>query len=316
MLRLILTVAAAALVLVTAFVLSARLWWAFDLLTHFRLQYVVAALILGLAALAVRAYPAAAVLAAVALVHGWAIKDLWLGDGTTTAAAAPAGVPLRVASANVLAANLTPGRVLAFVRAADADLVVLVDAQGDRWREVLAAIGALYPHRTPESWRAGAPVLLFSRYPILRDRVVRPLEGRRPYLLAEITVGGRTVTVAAVHPSSPSPSEAADSHRRNLELAYIAESIEGADRPVIVAGDFNTSPWSPHFRDLTAATGLRNAAEGHGYIGTWPRWFWPARIPIDHVLVKGLVAVATVARGRAIGSDHFPIIADLRLLGG
>ena len=85
---------------------------------------------------------------------------------------------------------------------------------------------------------------------------------------------------------------------------------------MIVAGDFNTTPWSPYFRDLVAAAGLRNAAEGHGYVGTWPAWFWPALIPIDHVLLKGPLVATSVRRGPAIGSDHFPIIADVRLLLG
>jgi endonuclease/exonuclease/phosphatase (EEP) superfamily protein YafD len=85
---------------------------------------------------------------------------------------------------------------------------------------------------------------------------------------------------------------------------------------VIVVGDFNTTPWSPCFQDLLAAAGLRNATLGHGYIGTWPTWFWPALIPIDHVLLKGPLAATTVGRGPAIGSDHYPIIADLRLLFG
>ena len=82
---------------------------------------------------------------------------------------------------------------------------------------------------------------------------------------------------------------------------------------MIVAGDFNVTPWSPHFRDLLKAAGLRNAACGPGYLATWPRWFWPARIPIDHVLLKGPWAVTTLRLGPAFGSDHYPIIADLCL---
>jgi endonuclease/exonuclease/phosphatase (EEP) superfamily protein YafD len=137
-LKLLLMLAAAGLVLITAFTFAARLWWAFDLFSHFRLQYVVAALVLGVAALAVRAHPIAAVLAAVALVHGWTIKDLWWGG---TASAAPGGVPLRVVSANVRSQNRTPEKVLSFVRAADADLVVLVDSKLERWKPVLTELG-------------------------------------------------------------------------------------------------------------------------------------------------------------------------------
>jgi endonuclease/exonuclease/phosphatase (EEP) superfamily protein YafD len=310
-LNVILMLAAAGLVLASAFALGARLWWAFDLFSHFRLQYLVAALMLLVAALALRNHPAAALLAAVALVHGWAIKDLWLGG---TASAAQGGTPLRVVSVNVLSANPTPEAVLQLVGRADADLVVLVDAKSRRWRPVLDELGALYPYRAPSSWRAGAPVILLSRHPVVAEEVVRPPRGRRPYLVAELAVGGQPLVVVAVHPSSPSPTGPGHSRRRNRELDHIAEVVRNAERPVIVAGDFNTTPWSPHFKDLVAAAGLRNAARGHGYIATWPTWFWPALIPIDHVLLKGTLAATTVRRGLPIGSDHFPIIADLRLL--
>jgi endonuclease/exonuclease/phosphatase (EEP) superfamily protein YafD len=312
-LNLLLMLAAAGLVLITAFTFAARLWWAFDLFSHFRLQYLVAALVLCVAALAVRAHPTAAVLAAVALVHGWAIKDLWWGG---TASAAPGGVPLRVVSANVLSQNRTPEKVLEFVRAADADLVVLVDPRLQRWKPVLAELAALYPYETPRGSGEGPAVILFSRHPILDEELVRPPGGQRPYLMAEVAVGGETLVVAGVHPSSPSPSEPGDTRRRNRDLDHIRDIARDTDRPVIVAGDFNTTPWSPYFQDLLAAAGLRDAAEGHGYIGSWPTWFWPALIPIDHVLLKGPLAATAVRRGPAIGSDHYPIIADLRLLSG
>jgi endonuclease/exonuclease/phosphatase (EEP) superfamily protein YafD len=312
-LNLFLMLAAAGLALITVFALAARLWWAFDLFSHFRLQYVIVALTLGVPALATRAYPTAAVLAVVALVHGWTIKDLWWGG---TASAAPGGVPLRVLSANVLSANRTSEKVLEMVRAVDADLVVLVDARQKRWQPVLTALRALYPFSAPQAARERPPVILFSRYPIVDQQLVRPPGGPRPYLLAEIAVDGETLLVAGVHPSSPSSREPRDTRRRNRELNHIAEIAREADRPLIVAGDFNTTPWSPYFQDLLAAAGLRNAAEGYGYIGTWPASFWPALIPIDHVLLKGPLAATTLRRGPAIGSDHFPIIADLRLLSG
>jgi endonuclease/exonuclease/phosphatase (EEP) superfamily protein YafD len=312
-LNLFLMLAAAGLMLITAFTFAARLWWAFDLFSHFRLQYVVAALVLSLAAFAVRAHPMAAVLALVALVHGWAIKDLWWGG---TANAALGGVPLRVVSANVLSQNRTPEKVFEFVRAADADLVVLVDARQKRWQPVLTALRALYPYDAPPGSRERPPVILFSRHPIVDHEVVRPPGGQRPYLVAEVAVDGATLVVAGVHPSSPWPSEPHDTRGRNRELDRIGEIARDTDRPVIVAGDFNTTPWSPYFQDLLASAGLRNAGMGHGYIGTWPAWFWPALVPIDHVLLKGPLAATRVRRGPAVGSDHYPIIADLRVLFG
>lgn len=310
----ILWVAAAALVLVTIATAAARLSWLFDLFTHFRLQYVVAAAVFGALAVCVGAWRPAVVLLVVALFHAWTIKDLWLGGEAAAAGPAGAGTPVRVASANVQVDSPSPQQVVAFARDAGPDLLMLVETQTSRWRPVLTDLAALYPHQAPAGWRDGASVILFSRYPIVAQEVVRPPEGRRPYLKAQVEIAGRRVTVLGVHPASPSPGAPQDSHIRNRALDHITRKVWEANRSAVVMGDFNTSPWSPHFRDLIAATDLRNAADGHGWIGTWPRWLWPAQIPIDHVLVAGPIAVTDVERGASTGSDHYPVVADLLVL--
>lgn len=309
--RLILNLVAAGLVLVTLSTFAAKRSWIFDLLSHFRLQYVVAAALLFAVALAVRVYPAAIVFAAIAVLHGWTIKGLWLDESV---AAAVDGRQLRVLSANVLRSNPAPDRVANFVHASNADIVVLVEADRARWRQTLVSIGERYPHRAPEGWRDGAPILLFSRYPIVHTALVEPPTRQRPYLIAEIEMGTRSLTVVGVHPAAPSlTNNGRDSRRRNRTLDHIASNIESVDTPVVVAGDFNTTPFSPHFAALIEAAGLRNAAAGHGWIGTWPQGFWPARIPIDHILIKGPLIATQFERGPAIGSDHFPVLAELRL---
>ena len=313
-LRLLLALAAAALLAVTIFVLLGRVWWVFDLFTHFRVQYFVAATVLAVVALVLRAYPSAAVFAALALSHGLVIKNLWFGDGASEAG--KNGMSLRVITANVLNSNRTPKKVADFVRHAEGDVVILIDARRDHWLPVLGEIGLRYPHRAPKTWSEGGPIILFSRFPVLRYQQIEPPRGERPYLEAELSVDERIVTVLGVHPASPTMTDPTDSWQRNHSLNHIGRTMEDRMRPLIVAGDFNTTPWSPHFRDLIAANGLRNAAQGHGLIATWPRQFWPLRIPIDHVLVRGPIAAHEVRRGPSIGSDHFPVIADLRLQGG
>jgi endonuclease/exonuclease/phosphatase (EEP) superfamily protein YafD len=312
--HLILASGAVALVLATAFTLAARLWWVFDLFSHFRLQYVVAAGIFALLALATGAWLTAGVLVAVALVHGFALRNLWRGG----LAAEALGTPLRVLTFNVLAGNQAPAAVLRLVRASDADLVVIVDAKRMRWRRVIFDLSDLYPscvprQRWPEParrWLEPPRVFLFSRFPIVDDAVAGSSGG--PCLAVELAAGGQSMVVAGVHVSPMLPGAR---HRRlRRELAQFAEFVGRTDRPVLVAGDFNATPWSPHFRDLIEAAGLRNAADGRGYVATWPSWFCPARIPIDHILLKGPLTVTSLRRGPAVGSDHYPLIADLRLL--
>lgn len=307
--KLALSMLAGLLALVTLAVLAARLWWPFDLLSHFRLQYVIVALVLLVVALAVGARPAAAVLAVVVIVHGWAVRDLWLPP---TASPLSGGVPVSIISINVLSANQRPEAVGAFIHDRRPDIAVLVDAQGERWRETLARLAAVFPHAAPDHWReATSPVVILSRFPIRFDRLAPQVADRPPFLLTTMDIAGREVTVTGVHPTSPDAFNGAESRARNRQLDMLADALGRSDAPAIVAGDFNTSLWSPHARDLLRATGLRAAAAGFGWHATWPHRPRYVRVPIDHVLVRGPIGVRGFRRGPAVGSDHLPILADL-----
>src|SRR5690606_11658512 len=121
----------------------------------------------------------------------------------------------------------------------------------------------------------------------------------------------REVTVIGVHPPHP-----VRPHHVPVFVAYlqnVAEAVRQADSPVVVMGDFNTTAFSPSFQDLLAATGIENASEGFGYAATWPVAAGPFGLPIDHVLVSPEFAVRDVVVGPAMGSDHAPVIVDVRL---
>lgn len=79
-----------------------------------------------------------------------------------------------------------------------------------------------------------------------------------------------------------------------------------------VLGDLNATPWSPRFRDLVAAAGLRQARRGFGLQASWgPRPLPWALLPIDHVLLRGPWQVRSFRAGPRLGSDHRPVVAEL-----
>ena len=109
---------------------------------------------------------------------------------------------------------------------------------------------------------------------------------------------------------------------RELAIVNTHLSILGRERPgqveallagidadeVVIAGDFNCTPWSSAFRTLACT--LRPA--------TRRARSWPARLPIiplDHILFRGPLHVVRsgVWRGGAArtASDHLPVIAEL-----
>ena len=60
-------------------------------------------------------------------------------------------------------------------------------------------------------------------------------------------------------------------------------------------------------------SGLHDCARGFGLARSWPAQFAPLGIRIDHCLVSREWESVRVDIGRALGSDHLPVIAELSL---
>jgi endonuclease/exonuclease/phosphatase family metal-dependent hydrolase len=108
--------------------------------------------------------------------------------------------------------------------------------------------------------------------------------------------------------------ELVNTHLSNLfrerpgQVAALA--AEMASEALIVAGDFNMTPWSPAYRALRHGSFLHSATR---FARTWPA---PAPlVPLDHILYRGQVELA---RGEAwlggparTASDHLPVVIEL-----
>jgi endonuclease/exonuclease/phosphatase (EEP) superfamily protein YafD len=85
----------------------------------------------------------------------------------------------------------------------------------------------------------------------------------------------------------------------------------------VLAGDLNTSPWSPTNRRLLAGLGLVDTAAGPWPPATrlWRELGLPRQLgaAVDRIAVSRGVAVERFVVGPEIGSDHLPVLADLRL---
>ena len=87
-----------------------------------------------------------------------------------------------------------------------------------------------------------------------------------------------------MHLSAPaSPRRAA---ARNQELRELAARSAAVDGPLVVAGDFNITPYSPYFVDWLAASGLTDSRRGRTLSVSWPTTLPWLGIPIDHVAVN------------------------------
>lgn len=295
--------------------MTASRWWLGDLAVHFPLQYVALALIAFLVFVGLRRPVLAALALGIALVNALSAAPVLATrpppEPRLVAQTVEPPIRLRMVAINVLYRNREHAQVAEFLRRERPDVVALVE-MNDRWRRALATVAKEYPYRYETKGSTGRGVSLWSRVP-LRDAGILNVEAQRePAIRATLMVANRPLRLFAVHASWPmAPASAA---LRNRQLALLAREARATQAmPLVVIGDLNISPFSPHFQRLLKDSGLRSAAEGFGWQPTWPTYLPPAGIQIDHALITPTLRVRAFRRGPFTGSDHRPIVMDLAL---
>ena len=313
-------VAAGAVALITLLSLCGRHAWLLDLLTFGRQHLAVISVLLVAGASYARRWRLALVAVACAVINGVPLLPTQ-ATGVSPAAAAATAAPVRIVSLNLLASNSRRNPTLDSLREGDADIIALQEFS-PRWSRRLQALAERYPYSFPARGGRYNSNVIFSRYPIVEAALLDPPDSRltrrhRP-IRAVLDIEGRELVVYVVHP--PTPRSREQWRQRNAELMWLASLSRSLDgqRTRLMAGDFNTPPWSFLFGDLTAASGLGDASGGGLRMPTrQPRLLTPylawLGAPVDHVLVSPDIMVTNYFVGANTYSDHLPVVADLLL---
>lgn len=286
-----------------------RWHWLPDLANHFRWYYLVWALAwLPLAAVCRSRRSSWLCLGLVIALNGWVMLPYWLP--APNPAARPGAVPLSLVSVNVLTSNHDTAAVVGYLRRRAPDLVVVLEVD-EAWALALGDLDDLFPHRIVKPRTDNFGIALLSRHPLEDAQIVDFGDVDVPSVVARVVRDSDAVTVVATHPVPP--LGAGNARDRDAALRALAEHVAAAPVPCIVAGDFNATPWCTAFRDLVTRSGLRDTALGRGVQPTWNARSWGPRIPIDHILAPPGSVVLHRAVGPDVGSDHFPVEAELVL---
>lgn len=267
--------------------------------------------------------------AVLCLPLGFAIRDTWrraviaifvgciVVNGATIhrtvrAATAPpqearGGIRLTVVTVNLLWSNGQHQRLRDWLRAEAPDIVVTQETTS-RWAAQLDKLDDLLPYR-----RLPGPtddLAILSRYPFeMANEIDIRVHGT--LAMARLSIGQRRIGLMALHASVPlSPAWQV---ARDEMFGDIARFARRTRHPLIVAGDFNATPWSRSMRLMVRESPLRHAP------GFWrPTWaayvpHWMG-IPIDHVLAATDCHVVDRRVGPDIGSDHRPVLATVDCL--
>jgi endonuclease/exonuclease/phosphatase (EEP) superfamily protein YafD len=223
---------------------------------------------------------------------------------------------VRILVWNTLVSNTSASVGASLILDSGADVCVILEPSGallDEMRES-ARIAQEFPYAAlPDNAGPGFRVIL-SRWPMRHPDT--ELDGPPIRVKARIVdrPEGPFLFVAAHPRSARSAALWREGHAEVDRIADLARRAAGRF-PVVVAGDFNSTPTGSRSRHLCREGGLLRATPMLAG-GTWPAW-WPGWLSasIDDVAVGPGVEVSSWRRLRGSGSDHRPVVVDVSLDG-
>lgn len=282
-------------------------WWVLELLSHFQIQYATLTATALLCFVLLKRTRGAIAASLVLAINLSLLLPLFQGRPLASAAHKPA---LRLVYANIHTSNLNHQPLLDLIATEAADVVMLAEVT-DRWAKALSALNETYPHKVVCPRIDNFGIGLWSRHPLKIGKVHYWGDANVPSIQAELDHQGEAVTILLTHPLPPMRRRLSQLRDQQLrQLAGIAQSH--GDRTILL-GDFNTTAFSPIFDEVLAISGLLDSTRGFGPQPSWPAGLpWVLRIPIDHCLHSADLSVTERRVGPSIGSDHLPILLELR----
>ena len=320
---------AALLVLVTAIpsilAIFGSLLPVLDILNHLQLLLFFGTLVAFAVALLVRAKRWALLLAFLGFAaSAWTFVPEWLSSLAPRPAVSDA-TTLKVMTHNIFGLNYDMERVASVIASEDPDIVALQEYFPEQ-----ATLDVLLKPKYPYSVRCQggkrANLGLYSKIPFDREMSAADCPSdaygkqRTAHIIAGFTLAdGSHFSVMTTHMDWPFPVE-----RQRQEYAAAEEAIDAVKGPLLVVGDFNSTPWSYVMKGFEAETGL--VRETRNLI-TYPLMITaPHKIsrdgllqlapflPLDQVFARD-VTVTELHRGPATGSDHLPVIFTFAVAG-
>ena len=220
-----------------------------------------------------------------------------------TNSAATQGTAIRVLSANINLNNRELPTVTEQISQAKPDLVLLLEVTPAHW-QALHTLRQGWPYGCSQTQDDPFGIALLSRRPLATCTIAGPSDN--PAIVAQLS--DSTLSIIGVHP--PPPINQPLAVLRLEQLQHWASQLTG--RPdVLLLGDLNLTPWSPHYRDLLAVSKLHDVRAGRGYFASWPTFLGPLGLPLDQALLGSGWRTQALTTLPISGSDHRALLLTL-----
>lgn len=174
-----------------------------------------------------------------------------------------------------------------------------------------AALAAAFRTRSRRTWHVASN----GNYMVLSRLPLEKREQQNATLVVRLKLkSGRELVLWNVH----APKSFERPIQNSMFFSKLAEDI-GEQKPDIVAGDFNSTPWNEGYRRIR-----RLLRDGFLEGGFGPGFTFPTAgrrigalfpfVRIDHIFVGPAVSVSKMSvEAASPGADHYPIIAELAI---
>ncbi|MGO4389295.1 endonuclease/exonuclease/phosphatase family protein [Microvirga sp. 2YAF29] len=283
--------------------------WRLDLLAHFRPQLTLFGLLCIAVAILARVRTALALSLVATLVNAAPIAPYLFGQDGGIANASQ--VHVRVMTFNMQGKSSDQAALRILIEKENPDVVLLSEVPRSA-SVLLSGLESRFPYRIVEEKGIPLDITLLSRWRMSRSSVDREAAQFRSVLtigLCDPDAGTHCFTLIGMHAAQPFAEEFII-QKRQIEIA-VREAKAASSQPVVLLGDLNLTPWSRVFRGLLEDAALFDSGLVRGLTATWSSRSPLLGLPIDHVLVNGKFKVLDNRAGPDLGSDHFPVIADI-----
>ncbi|WP_372723232.1 endonuclease/exonuclease/phosphatase family protein [Novipirellula sp.] len=219
---------------------------------------------------------------------------------------------VRIVFSNVEMENHDFDRWMTTMREVEPDVVVVLEADQAWIDGIRPFIDQFKDHVLvpQDNWYG---MLMMSQLPMTSSAVHYLIQEDIPSIDAEIQLrDGTGIRLIAVHPRPPEPIRDNDSVARDAELILWAKELAEESSPVVIGGDLNDVAWSPTTRLFMRISGLLDPRRGRGLFNSFDASRFYMRFPLDHVFHSTHFTVSDIRRLPDVGSDHFPIMIELR----
>lgn len=197
--------------------------------------------------------------------------------------------------------------VKAFLREYQPHIVTLQEVTPAHQKELMALKNE-YPY---QSYCPFYPVVggvaILSKYPILKNSSVCIKGGG--LMMQKVQIDKKVLTVASVHLHWPYP------YGQYTQVSQLAPFFSHIKAPAIISGDFNAATWSHIVHKI--------ASLSHTRVVGGVRWSFELKdklplissfkLPIDQLLLSDGLYVKTIHTVEHLGSDHYPVMAEIEM---